>query len=57
MLLINMLLINMCGPASFDAQRAVYSIIFRLACEELNLQENDTFWNMTIIDTFFIEPI
>ncbi|KAG8183113.1 hypothetical protein JTE90_024423 [Oedothorax gibbosus] len=50
---LRLLLVNVRGPTSFESLRTVNATVFptyRDACEELNLLENDTHWETTIVE-------
>lgn len=50
---LRLLLVNVRGPTSFESLRTVNGTIFptyRAACEALNLLENDTHWDTTIVE-------
>ena len=48
-----LLLVNVCGPTSFQLLRTVDGVLcdtFREACQHLGLLENDTHWDRTLED-------
>jgi ATP-dependent DNA helicase PIF1 len=50
---LRLLLVNVRGPTSFESLRTINSVVcptFRAACQQLNLLENDTHWDMTIAE-------
>jgi hypothetical protein len=50
---LRLLLVNVRGPTSFESLRTVNGVvlpIFRAACQQLNLLENDIHWDTTIAE-------